>query len=201
MSVLDSSIAQILDALDQRRRKRIDYISQQPAPVRAALLIPDDTTDPTNATRTAALLKLAVGFPGLGYQIDKPIMIDGGDPLTTMQTRQQAGREWVLPVGIDDPALAVDEDQQFIPIGAIIVTTDFDTPAVDLVVTGAAPFKWAAIKSTGADPKGVGSAWWPLQDTSPELSVWYGQNGCKYQKLSVQYGNSGGFQLLWVRLS
>lgn len=203
MSVLDSSIAQIIASDgDQRRRKLIDYISEQPASVRAALLMPDDpSVSPPDAAKQAALMKMAEGFPMTGQQIDPDIMWKGGNPLIVMQLRQQAGRSWVLAEGMPDPGIAVDQDQSVIPLGAILVTTVFDTPAPDLVVAGDAPFKWIAIKSTGLDPKGVGAAYWPWQEVSQELSVWYGANGCKFQKLSVQYGNNGGFVPLWVKLS
>lgn len=202
MSVLDSSIAQIL-ALDgdQRRRKLIDYISEQPEPVRAALLIPNDPgTGQPDKTKQDTLLGLSKGFPDSGYQIDPEIMLRGTNPLVAMQLRQQAGRMWVLAEGMPDPGIAVDQDQSIIPQGAIMVTTVFETPADDLVLSGDAPFKYPAMRSPGSDPKGVGVAYWPWADASQELSVWFGADGSKFQKLSV-VGYMGATNLLWVKLS
>lgn len=207
MSVLDSSIAQIIASDgDQRRRKRIDYISQKPPEVRAALLmdVSQSTTIPPDAARQAALQKLAVGFPQSGFQVDQTIDVkDGaGDPLGEMESRQQKGFAWIPAIGMDPlPIPAGGEptaDPAMIPPGAIIVTTNFDTPAPDLILK-TKPFRWLALAAPGADRFAVGAAYWPLDDNSQELSVWYGAGNCKFQKLSV-IGYMGATNLLWVRL-
>ena len=197
MSILDSSIAQILASDgDQRRRKRIDYISQQPQPVRAALLMADPVA------RNTELMRLSTGFPQRGYQIDQEIMLKDSNALAAMQLRASDGFVWVPAVGMPDlTASATGEatgDQTTIPPGAIVVTTDFDTPNPDNVIT-TKPFQWIAVKAPGIDPHGIGAAYWPWNN-APELTVFFGPNGCKYQKLSV-IGYMGATNLLWVRLT
>lgn len=203
MSRLDSSISQILGTDgDGRRKAFIDYISQQPAVVRAGMLLPDDATDPVNKSRMTALQKLGVGFPDApnSQQIDPEIMLRDSNPLAVMQQRQIDGRTRVEAEGMTVAISVADDPNAPIPRGAIIVTTDFSTPNTDLVTTVKA-FKFPYQHIDPNDPNGVGTSYWPEPniDTFPELTVYY-EGVKKYQKLSVIFDGSGGVgRPVWVR--
>jgi len=98
------------------------YWAQQPAAVQVLQNMPMDQ-------RGQAAMALAQQ----GYTIDVPIMVDGGDPLTTMIERQQYGYTWVpsalqspvdLAPGLSFPGLTP-YDASNPPAGSIPVTTDF----------------------------------------------------------------------------
>lgn len=221
MSRLDSSISQILGTDgDGRRAALIQYISQQPAPVRAALLIDDDpTTNPPDQARQAAVTALAA--VGSGFKIDPAIMLQGGDPRTIMQMRLDAGLYWVASLNgtpvplLPDNATGIPQaTADTMPGDGILVTTDFSTPAADLEVTGTNPVGSRFTSAPGSDPNaqdyvkgtqsnGVGSTYWPAEgDESPELSTFTGAKGGKYQKLSVlALHPNAAAESVWVRLA
>jgi len=99
------------------------YWAEQPAAVQALQNIP------IGSARTAAAEALAQQ----GYTIDYPIMVEGWDPLMTMNLRAEDGYTWVpsmmqgnvqVAPGIDFPGLP-SYDAANPPAGSIMVSTAF----------------------------------------------------------------------------